>query len=96
MTKGHFVQLLRIKVGFPKNQCTEIVDLVFELMKESLERGENVKIYGFGSFVVRQKKAHRGRNPRTGEDVTVATRKAVTFKSSGVLRREMNSGVWLP
>ncbi len=92
MTKTDIVELVYTNVGIPKHESAQMVDLVLEIIKETLEQGENVKIPGFGSFVVRQKKSRRGRNPRTGEDLTITERKVLTFKPSELLRREMNAG----
>jgi integration host factor subunit alpha len=93
MTKADLVEQIYRKVGFSKAESAEIVELAFEIIKEVLERGENVKISGFGSFVVRQKRARRGRNPQTGEELEIAPRKVLTFKPSNVLRKEINAGL---
>lgn len=64
--------------------------MIFEIIKGKLENGENVKISGFGSFTVRDKKARRGRNPQTGEEITIAARRVLSFKPSNVLRKHIN------
>ena len=63
---------------------------MLDIIKESLENGENVKLSGFGSFNVRDKRARRGRNPQTGEEITITPRRVLTFKSSNVLREKLN------
>jgi integration host factor subunit alpha len=84
--------MLGEKVLFRASKCAEFVDLFFEVMTETLERGEKVKISGFGNFTVRKRRARRGRNPKTGEMIQISGRRVVTFKVSGVLRRALNRG----
>ena len=67
-----------------------MVELIFEKIKESLEKEENVKISGFGNFMVRQKRARRGRNPQTGKDMTITARRVLTFKPSQILKDSVN------
>lgn len=93
MTKADIVNEVYQKVGFSKKESAEVVDLLFEIIKETLERAENVKISGFGSFVLRQKRARRGRNPQTGEEIEITPRRVLTFKPSVVLKKAMNSGL---
>jgi integration host factor subunit alpha len=90
MTKAEIVDLVYEKVGFSKKEAAEIVDLVFEIIKETLEDSENIKISGFGSFVIREKNERRGRNPQTGEEITISPRKVLTFKPSQVLKKALN------
>lgn len=92
MTKTDLVDQVHQNVGFSRKEAAELVELTLEVIKETLEQGENVKISGFGSFVVQQKRARRGRNPQTGEELFITERKVLTFKPSGVLRKAMNSG----
>jgi integration host factor subunit alpha len=91
MTKSDLVERVYVSLGFPKGECAELVDLTFELIKETLERGENVKLSGFGSFAVRLKRARRGRNPQTGEEIEITPRKVLTFKPSLTLKKAMNA-----
>jgi integration host factor subunit alpha len=79
-------------VGLSKKESAELVDLALEIMMETLEKGEPVKISGFGNFVVRQKRARRGRNPQTGEDITITARKVLTFKPSALLKKAISRG----
>ena len=91
MTKAEIVQALYAKVGgFSKKESADIVDLVFEMMKETLGRGEKIKISGFGNFVLRDKRQRQGRNPQTGEEITISGRRVLTFKASQVLKKSMN------
>jgi integration host factor subunit alpha len=66
------------------------VDLVFDLLKETLETGDKVKISGFGNFVIREKRSRKGRNPQTGEEIQISARRVLTFKPSQVLRKALN------
>ena len=90
MTKIDIVQDVCNKLGFSKKDSARIVEAVFDTMKENLARGEKVKISGFGSFVVREKKARKGRNPQTGDEIEISARKVLTFKSSQVLKKAVN------
>ena len=90
MTKADIVEIIHQKIGFGRKESTEIVEQVFEIIQETLESGEKVKISGFGNFVVRQKRARRGRIPKTGQQIVISARKVVTFKSGNVLRKALN------
>ena len=73
-----------------KKEAAEIVETVFDTIKETLERGEKIKISGFGNFVVRDKNARAGRNPQTGQEITISARRVLTFKPSQVLKNVLN------
>lgn len=91
MTKAEIVHLLHTKIGgFSKKEAADLVELVFETMKETLGRGERVKISGFGNFVLRDKRERQGRNPQTGETITIAARRVLNFKASQVLKDLLN------
>ncbi len=90
MTKADVVKIIGEKMGFGLKESTEIVDQVFEILKETLESGEKIKISGFGNFVVRQKRPRKGRNPQTGGEIVISERKVVTFKPNNVLRKALN------
>ncbi|MDO9528585.1 MAG: integration host factor subunit alpha [Syntrophales bacterium] len=90
MTKIDIVQDVCSKLGFSKKDSAKIVEAVFDIMKENLARGEKIKISGFGSFVVKEKKARKGRNPQTGDEIEISARKVLAFKSSQVLREALN------
>lgn len=85
-TKASIIDMICEKVGLPKKDATDIVELFFETMKSTLARGENLKISGFGSFIVRDKKSRLGRNPQTGQAMEITARRVVTLKASQVLR----------
>ena len=76
--------------GFSKRESAELVDETFEILKDVLSQGEKVKISGFGNFVVRFKKPRVGRNPLTGEEITISARHVATFKASPVLKTLVN------
>ena len=80
------------RLDLSKTASAKAVEATFEIIKQTLEGGEDVLISGFGKFCVKDKGNRRGRNPRTGGDLTLAERRVVTFKSSWVLRRKLNGG----
>lgn len=90
MTKADIVERIYEKVGFSKKEASEVVDSVFELIKQHLESGDKVKVSGFGNFVVHEKQARRGRNPQTGETITIRGRRVLGFKASPMLKKSMN------
>jgi integration host factor subunit alpha len=90
-TKASIIDAICEKIGLPKKDSTDVVELLFNTMKDTLERGENLKISGFGSFTVRHKKSRLGRNPQTGQAMEITARRVVTFKPSQVLRDALNS-----
>ena len=91
-TKDHIVNSIYNQLDLPKNTSIEIVESLLEIIKKTLASGEDVLISGFGKFCVRGKAQRRGRNPQTGEDMTLRSRRVVTFKCSGVLRDKINGG----
>lgn len=90
MTKADIIEQIYEKVGFSKKESSEIVELVFDTIKETLERGEKIKISGFGNFIVRSKRSRTGRNPQTGEAIEIASRRVLTFRPSQVLKQALN------
>ncbi len=91
MTKADIVQAVYTKLGgFSKKESADLVDLVFETMKETLGRGEKIKISGFGNFVLRDKRQRQGRNPQTGEPITITERRVLNFKASQLLKQALN------
>jgi len=92
MTKIVIVQNVSDKLGISRKDSTRIVESVFETMKEQLSKGNTVKISGFGNFLVKSKKARRGRNLRTGAECEISARKVLIFKSSQILRKMLNTG----
>lgn len=91
LTKADFVEAVYSRIGgVSRRDSAEIVDMLFEAIKETLSRGEAVKVSGFGNFVVRDKKARVGRNPQTGRDIEISARRVLTFKPSQVLKDQLN------
>ena len=90
LTKDDIVEAVAEQVGLSKNQSVELVEALLELIKETLESGEDVLVSGFGKFRVREKKERRGRNPATGDIMMMRPRRVVTFKWSGKLRERLN------
>jgi integration host factor subunit alpha len=86
MTKADIVSAVYDKVGLSKKEATDIVETVLDTIKTTLNEGETVKIAGFGNFVIRQKGARKGRNPKTGENIEITPRKVVTFKPSMIFK----------
>lgn len=92
MTKADLVENIYQKTGFSKKESAEIVETVFDLIKSTLEEGEKIKIAGFGNFVVKEKATRRGRNPQTGDEIKISSRRILTFKPSQVLKNSINGG----
>ena len=90
LTKKDIVEQVYTEVGFPKNQSVEVVESLLELMKSTLESGDDLLVSGFGKFTVRDKKERKGRNPATGDDLMLKSRRVVTFKWSGKLKGKIN------
>ena len=93
MTKADIAHIIYTRIGgFSKKESTDLVDLVFETMKETLGRGEKIKISGFGNFVLRDKRSRQGRNPQTGDPIIITERRVLSFKPSQILKHALNSG----
>ena len=90
MTKADLVENIYQKTGFSKKESAELVETVFDLIKSTLEEGEKIKIAGFGNFVVKEKATRRGRNPQTGDEIKISSRRILTFKPSQVLKNSIN------
>lgn len=93
MTKADLVDRVHQSIGLSRKEALELVELSLEIVKETLQRGENVKISGFGTFFVRRKKARKGRNPQSGEEFLITPRTVVIFKPSRLLRTAIDLGV---
>ncbi len=90
MTKADIFEKVHNSIGVSKKESAEIVEAVFAIMKSTLESGENLKISGFGNFVVKRKADRRGCNPQTGESLTIEARRILTFKPSNLLKEAIN------
>ncbi|MBI2608002.1 MAG: integration host factor subunit alpha [Deltaproteobacteria bacterium] len=93
ITKAELIEQVYEKIGFSKKESADLVEYLFDLMKETLERGEKIKISGFGNFVVREKKSRVGRNPQTGESIKITERRVLTFKPSQVMKNALNASI---
>ena len=89
LTKSDIVARVH-ELGFTKKKSVDIVESLLEIMKSTLEQGDDILISGFGKFCVKRKNKRRGRNPATGSDLILRERKVVTFKCSGKLRNRIN------
>ncbi len=90
LTKAKIVDVIHSELGFPKNKSAELIEILLEQIKSTLENGEDVLISGFGKFCVKEKKERRGRNPATGDDMMLSRRRVVTFRCSHLLREKIN------
>jgi len=90
LTKDHLVSSIGNRLGISKFESSHILEFVLETLKTSLSNGEDVLISGFGKFTVKEKAARRGRNPATGEDLTLDPRRVITFKCSPRMRDRIN------
>ncbi|HIC84969.1 MAG TPA: integration host factor subunit alpha [Desulfobacterales bacterium] len=91
LTKEKLITSVYHQVGLSKTQSRAVVESLLELIKKTLENGEDLLISGFGKFMVKEKSARRGRNPQTTEDLELRARRVVVFKTSGVLREKINA-----
>ena len=91
MTKADIVDQVASATGHNRKESIEMVELVFSILKDTLEQGEEVKMSGFGKFTVKEKNSRNGRNPVTGEAMTIEARRILTFKPSACLKERINS-----
>jgi integration host factor subunit alpha len=89
MRKIDIVESVYHQLDIPKKDCVRLVDSLFEIIKDDLEEGKDVMISGFGKWTVKAKKKRRGRNPQTGEALTIDARRVVTFQASHILRESL-------
>jgi integration host factor subunit alpha len=92
ITKAHLTDSIHNQLDLPQNKSVQVLESILEIIKETLENGEDVMITGFGKFYVKEKKKRRGRNPATGKDLMLGSRRVVGFKCSGKLKERMNRG----
>jgi integration host factor subunit alpha len=90
-TKANIVEAVAEQIGYTKNQSFEMIESLLEIIKRTLESGEDVLVSGFGKFCVKTKRERRGRNPATGENMILEPRRVVTFNCSRKLREKINS-----
>ena len=91
LTKSDIVEDLNNEIGLNKREAKELVDMLFDYIKNLLSEGQEVKLSGFGNFQLRDKSPRPGRNPRTGEDVEISARRVVTFKSGQKLKESVKT-----
>lgn len=89
MTKADLVEKIFEKIGLSKKEAQDIIEILFDTMKQAFIEGESIKISGFGTFNVRKKMARRGRNPKTGEDLEISPRRVIAFRASNQLKASM-------
>jgi len=90
LTKIDITESIREKFGIPKKDSVRIVESLFDIIKDDLDKWNTVMISGFGKWTVKAKKARRGRNPKTGKEMTIDARRVVKFKPSNMLRNKVN------
>lgn len=86
LTKLELAERLFENLGFNKREAKEFVDAFFEVMRDALEKGEHIKLSGFGNFELRDKNRRPGRNPKTGEEIPISARRVVTFRPGQKLK----------
>ena len=91
ITKDSMVEMIHNEVGLNKREAKELIECFFEQIKKSLENGNDIKLSGFGNFILRNKAPRPGRNPKTGEEVTITERRVVTFKSGLKLKSKLEA-----
>ena len=91
LTKDNIINEVYTKLDLKKDEARQVVEQLLEIMKETLQNGEDLLISGFGKFMVKDKEARRGRNPQTRRDLQLRARRVVVFKTSGILRKKINS-----
>lgn len=90
LTKAKIIDVIHNQLGYPKNKSAELLEILLEIIKGTLDKGEDVLISGFGKFCVKDKNERRGRNPATGDDMILDKRRVVTFRCSHLLRAKIN------
>lgn len=90
LTKDHIANSISNHLDLPKTRAADLIESLLEIMKETLESGEDVLITGFGKFCVKEKSERQGRNPATGKDLILGARRIVVFKCSSVLKDKLN------
>ncbi len=93
LTRADLAETLHQEIGLSRAACADLVEAILRHMCEALSKGENVKISGFGTFVLRDKNQRIGRNPKTGEEVPILPRQVLVFKPSNVLKSKINKSM---
>ena len=93
LTKNDIVNSVYLKLDLPKKNSIQVVESLLEIIKKTLESGEDILISGFGKFYVKDKRERRGRNPQTAEQMRLRARRVAGFRCSGILRNKINGRV---
>jgi integration host factor subunit alpha len=93
LTRADLAEAVVRKVGLPRNESQDLVELVLGEISASLARGDSVKLSSFGSFGIRQKGERMGRNPKTGEEVPITPRRVLVFRPSNIMKERINQGL---
>jgi integration host factor subunit alpha len=91
LTRKDLAEAIASRLGYPQSSCADIVDSFLDTMKKALLEGESIKLVHYGTFTIRDKSPRRGRNPRTGESITIKERQTVNFRPSKKLREQINA-----
>jgi integration host factor subunit alpha len=91
VTKADIIGKIHLDLGLSKKESSDLVDLVFKIVKDTLSRGQKVKITGFGNFTIRDKSTRVGRNPQTGSSMNIAARRVLTFRPSQLLKEDITA-----
>jgi integration host factor subunit alpha len=92
LTRADLADAVVRKIGLPRNESQELVELVLDEISSTLSRGEGVKLSSFGSFGVREKGQRVGRNPKTGQEVPITPRRVLVFRASNIMKTKINGG----
>ncbi|MGB3469929.1 MAG: integration host factor subunit alpha [Erythrobacter sp.] len=92
LTRADLAETINRKMGLSRAESLDLVEATLEHMCKALERGENVKVSGFGSFILRDKNERVGRNPKTGVEVPITPRRVMTFRASQILKERISKG----
>ncbi len=93
LTRADLAEAIVQKVGLPRNESAELVELVLKEITSSLEKGDQVKLSSFGSFGIREKSERVGRNPKTGEEVPITSRRVLVFRASNIMKKRINGAL---
>ena len=88
LTKSDITQAVYEKIGYSRRYCEELVNDFFEMIKDHLKKGQGVQIHGLGKFILKDKKARKGRNPQTGKTLTIKARRVLLFHTSDSFKKE--------
>ena len=93
LTRADLCEAVHEEVGLSRQECSGLVERTLDLIVDSLEQGETVKLSGFGVFQVREKRAHMGRNPKTGEPAAINHRRVISFRASQIMKSRVHDAV---